>query len=454
MKLPSTRTRFLLAILIAGSLATSACGAVTPESQAFVANDSEQTVIRFATPRIEGFEAAIADWEREHPTVEVQVVTSEPDEHHEWLVEGSTPPPDIDVIAFDGAHSATARARAEVFVDMSEHIDDDFGQDFLANRWAEGVADDGTLVGVPVDTDIALLFVRRDMATAALLNELRGAQGWCDVISAGNSFVELTDKAFLADGEELLRAVLTQNRESWVEDDGRIDPATLLELQRAWNIALLGVGAPIVGINPCEGLVDPQPILRDLTPGEAVWQTELASDDFGAVISNWSTRSRIPQAYPESVDLWATIELPVDRSFSTTTGSSSEGGLHLAVPATGTNVDIAVDFVLTLTNPAVQASTFLSGNGPLPAASTPFEDGIVDAAEDSFFSGSPVIGTVASNTVRDRPTLLATPERQLVINELVEALAVVQSQLQTPAQAWATALDNIETLVSGIDSAR
>lgn len=453
MRPPNERTLVMAVILVVAALVASACGTVEPESLAFAADESERTVIRFATPRIDGFEAAIDEWEREHPTVEVQVVLDDLDKHHEWLLEGSPPPDRIDVVAFDGAYSADARERSETFVDLSDYVGEDDANSFLSARWAEGVAAGGALIGMPLDTDIALLFVRRDMASVTILNDLRNAQTWCDVIGAGNDLVELTDKAFLADGEELLRSILTQNRSSWVESDGQLDKSTVGELQRAWNIALQGVGAPTVGTNPCPHLGETQPILRDLTPGETIWQTELASDDFGAVISNWSTRALIPRAYPESVDLWAAVELPVDRTFSATSGSSSEGGLHLAVPAGTSNVDIAVDFVLTLTSHGVQVSTFLDGQGPLPAARAAFEDGVVEQAEDSFFTGTPSIGTVASGTAVGRSASLAEPERQVVIGVLVDALASVQSQLQTSDEAWETALGNIEFLLFSGDSA-
>ena len=443
---PSLSQRFVPVLLVL-ALVGAACGTSAPESLAFATEDTERTVIRLATPRIDGFESAIADWEHEHPTVEIQVVLDETDDHHQWLVEGSATPTDIDIVAFEGAFSADARTRPDVFVDLSDHVEEELEDSFIASRWREGVANGGELVGLPLDTDAQLLFFRNDLAAASVLSDVRDVQTWCEVIAAGNDFVDQTDRAFLADGEELLLAMLMQNRSSWVDSNGRVDPAALSDLQRAWDITMTAVGADTVGANPCAELTDHGPILRDLNPGESVWQAEIASDDFGAVISNWSDRALIAQAYPESVELWGSFELPVDNTFSDTSGSSSEGGLHLAIPRDSENVDIALDLILTLTNPVVQVSTFLDGQGPLPAVRAPYEDGTVESATDSFFTGSVAIGSIASDTVLDRSTEVAGPERRIVIDVFVAALASVQGQLETPEEAWETALANIEFLL-------
>lgn len=436
------------AILTVFALMAAGCGVVTPESLALATEEIEPTTIRIATPRIGGLQTQIDLWQREHPTVEVDIHVWSPEDHHEWLALGANPTAvpgasgPIDIIAFEGTSSATARTLDDTFLDLRTHDLDHRADQFLEALWLEGVNDDGELISLPVDVDAQALLIRRDLAGPAITTALQNAATWCDVIEAGNDFVDATGKAFFADGEEVLRAVLSQSRSSWVSVQGRPEPELLDEVAHAWSIAMLSIGEHPRGNDPCNfGSVDS--ISRDLTPGGSIWRAEIASDDFGAVISRWSDRLRIAQAYPESVGSWTAIPLPTD-SLASNAGYASENGLHFAISAASERATIAVDLIATITDPLVQRNTFANGLGPLPSTIAPYADGDVDSAIDPFFSGAPTIASVYGEAVENRPSGLANPQRQVVIEALVDALARVQGDLETPDQAWDHAMANIE----------
>lgn len=424
-----------LALLIVFSLLASACGSLTPESLALVAEPFETTTIRIATSRIEGLEAAIAAWEREHPTIDVDVVLNSPDDHHEALLRGDRRTGSVDIIGFEGEYTGAIRTIADSFVDLREFELDELQSNFLPPLWDQGIGLDGELIGLPIDADAKVLFVRNDLARASTLNDLASARTWCDVLEYGGDFADSSGKAFFADGEELLRAILSQSRSSWVTSTGQQDPDAVAELERAWDLSMLAIGEQPVFGNPCPELLGQGSIARDLTPGESIWRSEIASDDFGAVISQWSTRERISQAHPQSSRSWTAIALPRDAQVPGA-GNSSEGGLHFAIAADSEHTDIALDLILTLSDPVIQESTFNNGHGPLPSARALYDDDTVAEAEDDFFVGEPSAAATFADAVRLRARGRAMPERQVVISALSRALAQVQSGVQTPEIAW------------------
>ena len=117
-------------------------------------------------------------------------------------------------------------------------------------------------------------------------------------------------------------------------------------------------------------------------------------------------------------------------------GNSSEGGLHFAIAADSEHTDIALDLILTLSDPVIQESTFNNGHGPLPSARALYDDDTVAEAEDDFFVGEPSAAATFADAVRLRARGRAMPERQVVISALSRALAQVQSGVQTPEIAW------------------
>ncbi len=436
------RRRHLTIIFVLLGLAASACGALGSEPLAFTDATADKTILRIATSRIEGFEGAIASWERDHPTVEIDVVVDSAESHREWLRTEASATTTIDIIAFDAEYGADARARPDLFIDLREHEAEQLEDDFLTSRWTEGIGSNGELIGLPVDVDAHVLLVRNDIVDPSTIRSLNAADSWCDVIQAGNDVFHATEKAFFADGEELLRAMLSQSRSSWVTTAGRLDETTSAELARAFDLALLAVGEDPLGTNPCPELTGAGAIARDLTPGESVWRAEIASDDFVAVISQWSTRNRISQSHPDSINSWLAIPLPTD-SAAINAGTSSEGGLHFGIAANSEHRDIALDFLWTITNPVVQRNTFASGQGPLPAVSAPYDDGTVADASDGFFAGRPTVGAIWADAVEGRATAVAHSERNIVITAFVDALARVQAELETPEEAWSHGLENV-----------
>lgn len=440
-----TRLR-TLAIVLSCALFASACGEVAPESLAFAMEDSEQTVLRIATPRIAGFEGVIANWEREHPTVEVDVVVRNLDDHHESLLNQSAGAQDFDIVAFDASYGPDVRARDDLFVDLSELDATPPSDGFLDVRWAEGVTESGAVVGLPLDVESTALLVRSDLVDAAVMSQLRAASSWCDVVAAGDAFSDRTNEAFLADGDELLSAILAQTRTAFVDETGSVNPADIGELERAFDLTMLTIGERPLHGNPCPNDAGIQRISRNLPFGSDQWQSELHNENFAAVVAPWSFRRRIASASPQTAGLWETISIPVD-STAPTAGSTSDGGLHLGVAVDSEKFALAYDLVLTLTDPAIQEVAFARGFGPLPAAAALHTSEGVGSAADDFFSNDSK-AQVYSEAATNRPEAMAAPERRIVIDEMLSALNRVESGSQTPQEAWTSMLDQVAKALS------
>lgn len=444
MRNPTKRLRGKVAGLLAGCLLLAACGDLTPDSLAFATDQTEPTIIRLATPRIAGFEEAIANWEREHPTARVEISVRSIDDHHRSVLDDAGAGGQFDIVAFDATFGPEVREHPELFIDLETLGDDLVEAEYLSSRWAEGIGENGSLIGAPVDIESTALVVRADLVGDEIVNDLRAAQSWCDVLIAGDSFSDDTRTAFLADGDDLLSAILAQSRSAFATADGALIEADRTELEEAWDLSMIAVGEGPLHGEPCAETDDVQRISRNLMFDDSLWRAELASDDFAAVFAPWTFRRRISNAAPEKAEYWVAIPLPN----STDGTASSEGGLHLSILDGSTHVDLAYDLLLTLTNPVVQELSFADGLGPLPATSDFHRDREASDAPDDFF-GMNGVGAIYSTTARARSSELASPQRRIVIEALLDALNNVEGGGQTPQEAWDDALDQIVTRSAG-----
>jgi len=304
------KARFYLAVL-ACALLLSACGEVAPESLAFTTSETEQTVIRLATPRIAGFEDVIADWEREHPTARVEIVVRNIDDHHRSVLDDAGAGGAFDIVAFDASYGADVRTRGELFIDLSHYDETPPADTYLKARWAEGIGADGQTIGLPLDIESTALVVRADLVGQDVIDQLNEAQSWCDVLVVGDAFSDETNTAFLADGDDLLAAILAQTRTSFVDDRGILVPEELPELERAWDLAMIAIGEGPLHGDPCPGVDDIQRVARNLPFDSAEWRSKLGDENFAAIIAPWSYRRRLatgPRSTCQSTRRTLTLE--------------------------------------------------------------------------------------------------------------------------------------------------
>lgn len=416
-----------------------ACGDLAPDSLAYTSEDADvatESVIRLATPRVRGLERAIADWEREHPTARVEIVVRSMDDHHRSVLDDAGAGGLFDIVGFDAAYGPDIRERPELFVDLSTFPGDRAQYKFLESRWNEGIGDDGRLIGLPLDVDSTALAVRTDLVDASIVDRLEAAETWCEVLLAGDQFSGETDVAFLPDGDELFTAMLSQNRLSFIDEDGQLIAKESAALEAAWDLAMIAIGAEPLHGNTCPSETDIGRIARNLAHEGTAWRDELRDDGFAAVLANYSDIRDITVAAPDTSGDWTIVELPGE-------AGASSGGIHLALSNDSPHPELAFDLISYLADPTIQQDVFANGSGPFPSASILYGRPTITSYSDPFF-GDTAIGAIFSSTAQRRPTELAEPLRRIAIEQFVSALNRVEVGDQDPAEAWEQVLWQIE----------
>ncbi len=437
-----------VASLCTAALILSSCGDLTPDSLAFATDDedtSPESVIRIAATRVAGLERAIDDWEREHPTARVEVVVRSVNDHHVSVLDDAGAGGTFDIIAFEASYGPEIRQRPELFVDLRELGGDAAEPDLLDTRWDEGVAVGGELIGLPIDVDSVALAVRTDLVGEELVEELRSASSWCQLIAVGDAFSDASGIAFVPDGDELFTTMMSQNRLSFVDDTGFLLSREAETLRQVWDLSMLAIGNPPVHGSPCpeeNGPADNEiaRIARNLPSGEEQWRTALRDDGFAAVFARYSDLREIAIGAPETSESWTIIELPGPFG-------SSAGGTHLGLSAATTHRALAFDLISYLADPVVQRASFADGSGSFPAAAVLYDEPMITEYSDPFFGGAP-IGEIYAAAAERRPTELADPVRRIVLEEFTAALNRVEQGHQTPLESWDEAIWRIGQILA------
>lgn len=436
------RVRFvmrLLGALLATAMIAVACGDLAPDSLAYANDDADvstESVIRLATPRVRGLEQAIADWERDHPTARVEVVVRSMDDHHRSVLDDAGAGGTFDIVGFDASYGPDIRQRSELFADLSTFAGNLDERDYLASRWNEGIGDDGRLIGLPLDVDSSALVVRTDLVDPSIIQLLEDANSWCEFLSAADRFSGETNVAFLPDADELFMAMLSQNRLSFIDENGKLLASQSGALERAWDLSMIAIGAEPLHGTTCPGGEEIDRFARNLVHEGESWRTELRAGGFAAVIAQYSDLRDLAVAAPDTAGNWTILELPG-------TAGASAGGIHLALSNDSTHPALAYDLISYLADPTVQQDVFANGSGPFPSASVLYDRATITSYSDPFFSDA-AIGQVFSSTAERRPTELASPLRRIAIEQFVSALNRVEVGDQDPAEAWDQVLWQIE----------
>ena len=438
----------VVASLGIAALILSSCGDLAPDSLAFATDDedtSPESVIRIAATRVAGLERAIDDWEREHPTARVEVVVRSVDDHHVSVLDDAGAGGTFDIIAFDAFYGPEIRQRPELFVDLRDLGGEAAGANLLEARWNEGIAAGGELIGLPIDVDSVALAVRTDLVGEELVEQLRSARSWCQLIAAGDAFSDASGIAFLPDGDELFTTLMSQNRLSFVDDNGFLLPQEAEALRQVWNLSMLAIGnSPLHG-SPCPEENGPEDdkiarIARNLPSGGEQWREALRNGGFAAVFARYSDLREIAISAPETSESWSIIELPGP-------SGSSAGGTHLGVSAATAHRALAYDLISYLADPVVQRASFANGSGPFPAASVLYDEPTITEYSDPFFGGAS-IGEIYATTAERRPTELAEPVRRIVVEEFTAGLNRVEQGHQTPVESWDEAIWRIGQILA------
>jgi cellobiose transport system substrate-binding protein len=422
------------------ALTASSCGGLNPETLAFVEDERPgQTEIRLAVWPTPGLADAIDDWEREHPTATVVLDVSSFDDHHQDILEPPQSAITPDVVAFDSHYSANFRARPDLLLDLGRFETDQLEARTVGWAWQQGVAGDGSLIGVPVDVGGLALAYRTDLLAQNMSRSVEAATTWCDLIAVGDTYSDLTGRAFLPESGELFEAILLQSEEQFHDSDGELAIEDSRGLAEAWDLSMHALGERAVFAERCPENTDVQRIAANMEAGSEQWRASLDGRGVGALIAPVTLLDEIQSAAPATAGEWRITSLPG-------TGGGNGSGMHLGVHASTVHTDLAWDLISHLSEPSNQIRSFRQ-SGRFPAANSTYQDPAVRDATEPFFGDSP-IGEIYINSIEQSAPGPDGPEFRLVLRELRAAVTRVESGTHTPEEAWDDALWRVEQLLN------
>ena len=422
-----TRRRMLtagVATAIVASLAACASDGGTPPAAEEGEEDAPTTgqTISVWTFGATGLEDSMQAWAEETGnTVEVKV--GEFDPHHEQLLTALASGAVPDVALIETAYSAVFKQSANYFTDLRDLGAQEIEGDYLDWRWAQGVADDGTVFGLPTDVGGMALAYRTDLFEAAgLPADPAGVEGlwssWEEFLAVGEQYTATTGEPFLDDAGVLFQTVYNQGEEKFYSADGsELVYATNPQVRSAWDIA-----TQAGGISANLGAFSPE------------WNTAMANGDYAVQLAPAWMLNYIQGQAPDTAGTWSVVTLPE--------GGGNWGGSQMAIPKEAAHPQLAYDMLTTILSPENQLDVFKEF-GNFPSVPALYEDPALTGFTSEFFSDAPV-GQIYSDSASALKPVYEGPKERAILREFGLAIDRVEIGDETPDEAWDSALAAIK----------
>ncbi|MGI9607297.1 MAG: extracellular solute-binding protein [Acidimicrobiales bacterium] len=423
-----------LAILVLASVAITACSALEPQTLAFAEDDLDPAVIRVATADPTGLAEPLGEWDRNHPTVSLELQVLDEDELRALALfdpmaidpdedANAEHPETPDVVVFDASWAPVVRAHARMFLDLNLFGAEAWRSHSIEWRWDAGSVETAQ-VGLPLDAGGLALAWRADLVGSDLNASLSALDSWCALIDAGDRYADDSGNAFLPEVSSLFTTVVEQSNLGFRDGEARShesDPS----VRHAWDLAMRALGEDALFEDPCPELDDVQRIASTIVPGSTEWATAIVDGLVAAQLVSSHDLLDLEAESPVSARWRATMAPGV---------IAPERGRTLAIRADTEAPALAWDLVATLVAPSTQRRLH-DMTGRIPAASSLLEPGaladssVVDVAGTEFTTA-----LVAS--VNGRSTIVDDIESALILREMSAAIELVAAGSQTPRDAW------------------
>ena len=118
----------------------------------------------------------LKEWETVNPNIKVNLKTADFNAHHDGLLTqliGGTGP---DIACMEVGYTSRFKAYPQLFTDLGKTFKaNTLEKNYINWRWEQGVARDGTIIGIPTDVGGLAMCYRQDLLKAAGLPNERGA---------------------------------------------------------------------------------------------------------------------------------------------------------------------------------------------------------------------------------------------------------------------------------------
>ncbi len=367
-----------------------------------------------------GLEDLMETWAKDTGN-KVEFKTSEFDPHHEQLLTALASGAVPDVAVVETSYSSAFKESAEYFTDLRPYGAEDIESDYLDWRWAQGVAEDGTVFGLPTDIGGMAMAYRTDLFAAAdLPTDEAGVEGlwssWQEFLEVGEKYTEDTGKPFLDDSGVLYQTLTNQAEEKYYSADGELIYESNPAVKDAFDLS-----------------IQANPISAKLAAFTPEWNTAMAQGAYAVQLAPAWMLNYIQSQAPDTAGKWAVAKLPE--------GGGNWGGSQLTVPKASDNARLAYDMISTVLTPENQLEVFKVG-GNFPSTPALYTDPALTEYTSEFFSGSP-IGLIYSESAQELKPVPDGANERAIQREFGSAIDRNEAGDETPDQAWDSALEAI-----------
>jgi cellobiose transport system substrate-binding protein len=433
-------SRWAVPLAVAG-LTMSACGGSDSADSAAEGTQAPEAAAPTCEPGAElsvwafgatGLEPKMEAWAEENGAT-VEFKNGEFDPHHEQLLTALVSDAVPDVAVVEVSYSSKFKASPQEFYDLRQWGADDIKGDYLDWRWENGVAADGTVIGIPTDVGGMALAYRTDLFEAAGLptdpSEVAGLwSSWEEFIDVGEQYTADTEEPFLDDSGVLFQTVVNQGEEKFYSTDGELIYEENPQVERAWALATdaatRGGGAP--GISGDFAAFSPE------------WNSAMAQGAYAVQLAPSWMLGYIQGQAPDTAGLWNLTTLPE--------AGGNWGGSQLTIPQGAQNPECAYLMITEVLSPDSQFEVFVE-NGNLPSTPSVYDTEEMQSLTSEFFSGAPT-GQIYTESVLNLKPLYEGEDERTIMREFGSGIDRVEKGEESPDEAWQSSLQAIELAVS------
>jgi cellobiose transport system substrate-binding protein len=366
-----------------------------------------------------GYGPLFAEYQKQHPEIEIQNRVTDFDTHFKTLAtqlaggRGAA-----DVVAIEEQYIAQYIRAKDKFVNLADYGADRLKSQWSPWKWAQGT-DGNYVLGLGTDMGSLALCYRRDLFEQAGLPTDREAVAklmptWQAYADVAGRFTEKLPKVKFADSAgTVYTAMLNQSPENYFssKDDSYIagtNPAVRNAFFLAGGIAQKGETAAA-------------------TTYTQAWNVAIKQGSFATIACPAWMLTQIKEAGGGGVSgKWDVTTVPG--------ASGNQGGSFLTIPKQSAHPKEAYDLARWLTAPEQEKRLFLS-DGILPSEPPVYQDPQVVAHTDPYFSNAPTGQLYAASADTLRPNYRGLHDAD-VRPEFGHALGRIEDKSQDVQQAW------------------
>lgn len=418
----SIRTRRVMAAgLAAGLLGAAACGNS--------GSDDGTTTLTIGLFGDFGFGPLYEEYEAMNDGIRIEERIAEFADHHTNLTQRlATGSGAADIEAVEVGFISQFTAVPERFHNLLDLGAGDLEDRWLDWKWQQALSQDGAaLIGLGTDVGGMAMCYRTDLFEAAGLPTDRDEVSalwptWDEYVATGERYLAAADGSFFFESSgNMFRAMVEQAPVGVYDNDNNLVVETNPAVRRAWETTVAAIDA---GMS------------NRLTAWTPEWTAAFGQGTFATIICPAWMTAYIEGNAPEAAGLWDVAAVPG--------GAGNMGGSHLVLPAQGGNAQAAYDFIEWLTAPEQQLRVFQE-TGNFPSTPELYDDPALTEFSKEYFNDAPIgqIFTEAAQLVQPQ---YQGPLQGDVLAIIGQGLGRIEEGAQTPEQAWAQVVADLESL--------